>query len=132
MAVPTNPNYSGPARTAAELRAKYRYFAWSNPDGAHDDAYIWASLKTGDLDNIREFMEVFGLKRLQEIWAEAWPHCREDCRVLWRLPPDPHRAARHPTHRILRVLADEQPPEISPQTEKPSDLVLLHGRMEVC
>ena len=121
MAVPASPNHSGPARTAAELRAKYRYFVWSNPDGAHDDAYIWAALRTGDLDTIREFTEVFGLDRLQEIWAEAWPRCWEDCRVLWRLPPDPHRPARHPTHRILRELTAERSADISPpQTEKPS------------
>ena len=70
MSVPANPNYSGPARTAAALRAKYRHFVWSNPDGAADDVYVAAALRRASFFELLDFAAVLGLGRLEAVWTE--------------------------------------------------------------
>ena len=55
-------------RTVSELRAKYRHLAWSNPEGASDEAYICAALTRASFFELVDFYAVFGLDRLREVW----------------------------------------------------------------
>ena len=51
-----------------ELRAKYRHLAWSNSEGASDEAYICAALVRASFFELVDFYAVFGLDRLREVW----------------------------------------------------------------
>ena len=55
-------------RTVPELRAKYRHLAWSNPEGASDEAYICAALARASFFELVDFYAVLGLDRLREVW----------------------------------------------------------------
>ena len=55
-------------RNVSELRAKYRHLAWSNPEGASDEAYVCAALARASFFELVDFYAVLGLKRLREIW----------------------------------------------------------------
>ena len=54
--------------TMENLRAKYRHFVWSNPDGAADDVYVAAALRRANFFELRDFAVVLGANRLQAVW----------------------------------------------------------------
>ena len=54
----------------AELRARYRHFVWSNPDGAKNDVYIAAALRRANFFELLDFAAVLGLDRLEAVWME--------------------------------------------------------------
>ena len=82
-----------PPKTMAELRQRYRHLVWSNPDGAHDDIYLYAVLASANFYQILDFAVVLGLEPLQAAWQR-----------LLTAEPEMARAARPHVARIFRNL----------------------------
>ena len=57
-------------KSMAELRARYRHFVWSNPDGAEDGVYIAAALRRANFFELLDFATALGMDRLEAIWTE--------------------------------------------------------------
>ena len=80
-------------RTMEDLRAKYRHFAWSNPEAAEDDVYVAAALRRANFFELLDFAAVLGTDRLRAVWD-----------VIQTSEPERSRAVAGQIARIFRHL----------------------------
>jgi hypothetical protein len=82
-----------PPSSIAELRAKYGFLVWSNPQGASDETFVVAALRRGNFVELLDFAGVLGLDRLRSAWT-----------TLQEAEPEAARQAGMAVERILRNL----------------------------